>query len=48
MQFRVKLFNAFNHVNFGNPNTRFGSAAFGTIRNAGDARQVQFGLRYDF
>lgn len=32
----------------GNPNTRFGSAAFGTIRRAGDARQVQYGLRYDF
>ena len=48
VQFRVEFFNAFNHVNFGNPNTSFGSAAFGTIRSAGDARQVQFGLRYDF
>ena len=48
VQFRVELFNAFNHVNFGNPNTSFGSASFGRIRNAGDARQVQFGLRYDF
>ena len=48
VQFRVEFFNAFNNVNLGNPGTSFGSSSFGVIRSAGEARQVQFGLRYDF
>jgi hypothetical protein len=31
LQFRAELFNAFNEVNFANPNAVFGTAAFGTI-----------------
>jgi hypothetical protein len=45
---RFEAFNAFNTVNFSNPNTNFGSAAFGSITSAGDARQVQVAVRYRF
>jgi hypothetical protein len=45
---RFEAFNAFNTVNFSNPNTSFGSAAFGNITSAGDARQVQIAVRYSF
>ena len=45
---RLEAFNAFNTVNFANPNTTFGTAAFGTITGAGDARQVQIAVRYRF
>lgn len=45
---RLEAFNAFNTVNFSNPNTTFGSAAFGQITGAGDPRQVQIAVRYGF
>jgi hypothetical protein len=45
---RLEAFNAFNTVNFSNPNTTFGSAAFGQITGAGDARQVQVAVRFQF
>lgn len=45
---RLEAFNAFNTVNFSNPNTTFGTAAFGNITSAGDARQVQIAVRYRF
>ena len=51
VQFRVEFFNAFNNVILNNPGTVFGSAGFGRItstRAEADARQIQFGLRYDF
>ncbi len=48
LQFRAEFFNAFNNVNLGDPNTTFGSALFGRISSSGDARQIQFGLRFDF
>ena len=48
LDFRFEAFNAFNTVNFSNPNTNFGSAAFGQITGAGDARQVQVAVRYRF
>ena len=51
VQFRVEFFNAFNNVTLNNPGTAFGSAGFGRItstRAEADARQIQFGLRYDF
>ena len=51
VQFRVEFFNAFNNVNLNNPGTAFGSSGFGRItstRSEADARQIQFGLRYDF
>ncbi len=45
---RFEAFNAFNTVNFSNPNTSFGTTAFGSITSAGDARQVQVAVRYRF
>ncbi len=49
VQFRLEAFNAFNHPNLGNPNTSFGSAAFGTISSiVGTARDLQLGFRFDF
>jgi len=46
LQFRAELFNAFNEVNFANPNAVFGTSAFGTVGalNANvPNRVIQFG-----
>ena len=43
-----EAFNAFNTVNFSNPNTSIGGSTFGQITSAGDARQVQIAVRYRF
>jgi hypothetical protein len=49
LQFRAEFFNAFNHTNLGAPGTSFGSPNFGTISSiVGFARDIQFGLRFDF
>jgi hypothetical protein len=48
LQFRAEFFNMFNHPNFDPPGTTFGTATFGVISGAADARQVQFGLRIVF
>ncbi|MDX1978950.1 MAG: TonB-dependent receptor [Bryobacteraceae bacterium] len=48
LQFRGEMFNAFNHANFGNPGTAFGSPNFGSINNALDARIMQLGLKLYF
>jgi Carboxypeptidase regulatory-like domain/TonB dependent receptor-like, beta-barrel len=42
-QFRAELFNAFNNVNYGNPNGTLNSAQFGRISSAGSMRQIQLG-----
>ena len=42
-QFRAEIFNAFNRVNYGNPNGVFNSTSFGRISSAGAMRQVQLG-----
>ncbi|MFB3828639.1 MAG: carboxypeptidase regulatory-like domain-containing protein [Bryobacteraceae bacterium] len=47
-QFRAELFNAFNHVKFGNPGMALGGAGFGVISTAVAGRQVQLGLRFSF
>ena len=50
-QLRSEYFNAFNNVNFGNPNANLDSSAFGAISGlAGgqSARQIQFGLKFLF
>jgi hypothetical protein len=49
IQFRTEFFNAFNHTNLGAPATSYGSPSFGTINSiVGSARDIQFGLRFDF
>jgi hypothetical protein len=48
LQFRAEMFNAFNHVNLGNPGTTVDTPAYGRIVGANDARSVQFGLKYGF
>ncbi|WP_446743179.1 carboxypeptidase regulatory-like domain-containing protein [Silvibacterium acidisoli] len=49
VQFRAELFNAFNHVQFGSPNTSVTSTSFGQITSqANSPRQTQFGLKLIF
>ncbi len=46
IQFRSEFFNAFNNVNFGNPNGRVGDPNFGQVLGTQNrARQIQFGLK---
>lgn len=45
---RLEAFNAFNSVNFANPNTTFGNASFGQITSAGDPRITQVAVRFGF
>ena len=47
-QIRVEMFNIFNTVNWGNPNTTFDNTAFGRITSAGAMRQVQIGAKVLF
>jgi Carboxypeptidase regulatory-like domain/TonB dependent receptor len=50
-QFRAELFNAFNHVNLGQPNTLVDSPSGGKITSLAALAQMrrwQFGLRFDF
>jgi hypothetical protein len=42
------VFNLFNRVNFGNPNTDVSSGSYGTIGSAQPSRQFQFGARVEF
>lgn len=48
IQFRIETFNVTNRANFGNPGGALGTAAFGVISSAGQARNVQFALKYIF
>jgi hypothetical protein len=48
LQFRVEAFNAFNWVNWGDPNGTLGNSNFGVISSADAARQMQLSLRYTF
>ena len=58
VQFRLEMFNAPNHVQWGNPNANWGNqsalpaapaTSFGQIRGtATSMRQIQFALKYNF
>jgi hypothetical protein len=49
VQFRAEAFNAFNNVNFYNPNLSLSSSTvFGEFQNATPPRVMQFALRYEF
>jgi len=48
IQFRVEAFNAFNWVNWGNPNGTLGNSNFGIISSAAAAREMQLSLKYLF
>ena len=48
LQFRSEFFNLPNHVNFGDPNTTFGTPQFGEITGAAASREIQFSLRLQF
>lgn len=47
-QFRLEMFNAFNHPDFGLPGTSFGGAGFGVVSSARSGRLIQLGLRLAF
>ncbi len=47
LQFRAEFFNLFNRVEFGIPDTNFGSSTFGVISNQVNIpRQIQFGMKF--
>jgi hypothetical protein len=48
VELRVESFNLLNRANFNMPNRNFGTAQFGTITSAQDARVMQFGAKYYF
>jgi hypothetical protein len=52
VQIRAEIFNAFNNVNYGNPNAVFGSATFGRITATNttypNMRQIQLGAKLIF
>jgi hypothetical protein len=48
IQFRAEVFNAFNVVNYGNPNGVLNGGSFGRISSAGSMRQVQLGGKIFF
>ncbi len=49
LQFRAELFNIFNHPNFNNPASSFGTASFGNITSTStNNREIQFGLKLMF
>lgn len=48
LEFRAEFFNLFNKTNFAAANPDRSSAAFGTIRSAFPARQIQFALKFYF
>jgi Carboxypeptidase regulatory-like domain len=47
-QFRIEMFNAFNHPDFGLPGTTLGGPGFGVVSSARSGRSIQLGLRLVF
>jgi hypothetical protein len=48
LQFRAESFNAWNQVNFSQPEARLTNRNFGRIQSAGSPRILQFALKYMF
>ena len=48
VELRIALFNAFNNVNFDNPENSFNTDSFGTIFGADRAREIEIALKYSF
>ena len=48
LQFRMELFNAFNHAQFGNPNGNILSSTFGYVTYANAPRIGQVGIKFNF
>jgi hypothetical protein len=48
LEFRVEFFNAFNQVNFEQPDRDFGTSVFGKIFGAERAREIEIALKYSF
>jgi hypothetical protein len=48
LQIRADIFNLFNTVNWGSPNTTLGSANFGRVTSAGAMRRMQLGAKLVF
>jgi hypothetical protein len=49
LAFRVEFYNSFNHPQFANPGTTYGTATFGVITQSSVApRLIQFGVKYLF
>ena len=48
IQFRVEAYNAFNWVNWGNPNGTLGNSNFGIISSASAGRETQVSVKYVF
>jgi len=48
VELRVELFNAFNHVNFDQPEAVLGNSTFGKIFGAGRAREIEVAVKYSF
>ena len=46
--FRVDMFNAFNHPIFQLPNGSMGTANAGKVTDTAAPRQIMFGFRYSF
>jgi hypothetical protein len=46
LQFRWEMFNAPNHVNYGNPTTTLNQPTTARILGAGSAREMQMGLKF--
>jgi hypothetical protein len=48
LEFRAETFNTFNHTQFNNISTTYGSSNFGAITSAYDPRVIQLGLKFMF
>ena len=48
VELRLEAFNLTNRANFDLPERTFGQATFGRSLSAGQARQLQLGLRFSF